>query len=97
MEAPNINPSPKARFIAYKPFVDAHRELIPKPELQRAIDYSLLEMSHQLASITDGTNAGANQFKLVGAQEFVRILKTLAEQPIIWKRMTSERELDHNV
>lgn len=94
---PDVNPSPKARFLAYKPYVDAHRELIPKPELQRAIDYAMLEMFHQTAMATDGTNAGANQFKLVGAQEFVRILKSLAEHPVVAKPMKSEREMDHTV
>lgn len=94
---PEVNPSPKARFLAYKPYVDAHRELMPKAELQRAIDYAMLEMFHQLSTATDGTNAGANQFKLVGAQEFVRIMKNLAEQPVIPARAKSERELDHTV
>lgn len=94
----NVNPSPKARFLNYKPFVDSHRELIQKPELQRGIDFSLLEMQlRQSEKVSDGNSAAAANYRMEGALEFVRTLKTLAEVQVVPKRVPSEGDIDHTV
>ncbi len=90
----NVNPSPKKRFSDYKAYVDAHRELMQKPELQRAFDFALMEMFHSLADKTvDGNSAASNQYKMIGAKEFIHTLKNLAEVVVIPKPVRSEREL----
>ena len=97
-ESPNVNPTPKARFIGYKPFVDAHRELISKPELQRAIDYALLERLNELAAATvDGSSAAARFYMLQGAVEFATCMKRLSEQSVIPRAVRSEREMPHDL
>lgn len=93
-----VNPSPKSRFVAYKPFVDLHRELIQRPELQRAIDFATQQMAWELSEHeTDGSTAAARLFQIKGAHGFVSILKNLAETPIIAKRQPSEREISHDI
>ena len=90
----NVNPTPKERFIAYKPFVDGHRELIGRPELQRGFDFALLEFQRELAAgITDGNGAAANHYKLAGAHEFIRVFRKLAEQTVIPRKPAGEREI----
>lgn len=96
MEAPSITPSPKKRFTDYKAYVDAHRELMQKPEVQRAFDFALMQMFHELSDAsTDGNSAAQNQFKLIGAKMFINTVKTLAEQQVIPKRLPPEREISH--
>jgi hypothetical protein len=95
-EVLTVNPSPKARYAGYKPFADAHRNLIAMPELQRAIDFAVQEMVWRLSEHeTDGNNAAARHYQLQGAHDFIGILKNLAEVPIITKRQPSEREMSH--
>jgi len=96
-EAPNVNPTPKARFLAYAPFVNSHRDLIAKPELQRAIDYALLERLNELAAATvDGSSAAARFYQLQGAVEFATCMKKLSEQPHIRAAVRSEKEMPHD-
>jgi len=94
MADPVINPSPKKRFTDYKAYVDAHRELMQKPEVQRGLDYALMQMLHELSETSlDGNSSAANQYKLVGAKEFIRHLKTLAEVQIAPAKKAGDREL----
>lgn len=91
----NVNPSPKVRFIGVKAYVDTHRELIQRADLQRGIDAALAQYAWELCAIdTDGNGAAKQQFKLAGAYDFVRILKSLAEQPIVPKVIKGEREME---
>lgn len=91
-----INPSPKARFIGYRPFADAHRELIQKPELQRAIDFATQQMVWDLTTPeVDGNAAAARLYYLKGAHDFVATLKNLAEVQVLPKRQPGEREITH--
>jgi hypothetical protein len=92
----NVNPSPKARFIGVKAYIDTHRELIQRPDLQRGLDSALAQYAWELSAVDmDGNKAAQHQFKLVGAHEFIRTLKSLAEQPIVPKIVKGEREMDH--
>jgi hypothetical protein len=96
MNPPNKFPSAKARFIAYKPFCDAHIELLQKAEVQRGLDYALLEMVNNLCSTSaDGNKAAANFYLIQGAVDFTKGFKTLAESVIVPKPVRSERELDN--
>lgn len=77
-----VNPSPKARFLASKPYIEAHRALIDRPETQRALDYAMLEYQRVLCEQRgDGSVAAANFFKIAGASEFLHVFKNLSEVP----------------
>lgn len=91
----DVNPSPKARFIAVKAYVDTHRELIQRPDLQRGLDNALAQYAWTLCAVDmDGNKAAQHQFKLAGAHEFIRILKSLAEQQMVSKVARSEKEME---
>lgn len=66
--------------MALKANVTSHRKLLDDPQFDMSIHYALLEYLRQLVEArTDMSGAAANHFKLAGAQEFVHVLKTLAE------------------
>jgi hypothetical protein len=81
------NPTPKSRFQESSDNVKKHRDLLDQPELQRGLDFSLLEYQRMLTvsvnptatTFTQESIAAAN--RLAGAQEFIAVLKTLAEPP----------------
>ena len=82
MEAPNVNPSPRAKFQAIKACVDAHRSLIERQDFVLAIDTAEKEFVWQKASLVGNANdAAAAFYKLQGVHEFIKTLRTLAEQP----------------
>ena len=88
MDQPTVNPSPRARFKAVKHCVDQHRELIARQDFQIALDYSLQQMLWEMTGGAGpvqviGNDAAAGFYRLQGASEFIRILKTLAESPVI--------------
>lgn len=76
----NVNPTPKARFMAVASNVREHRAMIEKAEFDRAVDTAMLEY-HKLLSgqAVDGNTAMSAGFRAQGAMEFIGILKTLAE------------------
>lgn len=78
---PEVNPSPKARFLANKDFVNKHHDLIQSPEFQRGLDYALLEMQRRLADRNPQTTQDAMgaYYEAKGATDFVKLLKNLAE------------------
>ena len=82
MAETTTNPSPKARFLAGSKNIEIHRSLIDRPEMQRALDYGLLEYMRILCEQNaDANGAAAGHFKLRGAIEFVHLLKNLSETP----------------
>jgi len=90
----NVNPSPKARFIAVKTYVDAHRELIQRPDLQRGLDFALMQMMmDECQSAVDGNSAAAAAYKMAGAKGFIKILRELAETPAVAQRKPGEKEM----
>lgn len=92
-----VNPSPKARFMLTKAYVETHRNLIFRDDLQRGLDYALLEYQRVLCEQrSDMSGAAANHFKLMGAQELIHVLKTLAETPRM-PTVVPEGNLKHNV
>ena len=88
MTQPNVNPSPKSRFLAGKSYVDKHRELIGNQNFQLGIDTALQQMlwlhssGGEPAMSVVGNTAAEKFYRLQGAQEFVHVLKTLAETSV---------------
>ncbi len=91
----NVNPSPRQRFVAVKAYVDAHRELIQRPDMQRAFDFALAHMVWEQTSVpmTDGNGAAASYYRLAGAQRLAALMKELAESPIVAPRKPSDKEM----
>lgn len=90
------NPRPKVRFQWSQDNVSKHRHLMESTDLQRGLDFALLEYQGQIANetTTDQGAAFAAAFKLKGALEFLNVLKYLAEPPIVLPNRVSEN-LDH--
>jgi hypothetical protein len=84
----NVNPSPKARFMAVKRAIESHRQMLETPAFERATDMATMEYERLVAEqVRDGNSAMAAGFKIQGALEFLQILKTLAEaQPMPARR-----------
>ncbi len=98
-QPPNPNPSPKQKFLGIKHCVDAHRELMQRPDLATSLEQALLQLQWEicggnLQGTIDGNGAAARFYKLLGAHEFLRILKTLAEVPTVLPTPTPG-EIDH--
>ena len=90
----NVNPSPKQRFVAVKAYVDAHRELMQRPDLQRAVDSALAHMLWlEAGGANDGNSAAASHYRLAGAHSFVQIMKELAESRAPAKRQPGDKEM----
>ena len=79
-QAAPLNPSPKARFQQAPDNISKHRALVDSKEFQRACDFALLQYQAELSQrIVDGTNAAANYFRMLGAQEFIQTMRLLSE------------------
>jgi hypothetical protein len=78
----NLYPTPKSEFQTLDPNIVAHRQLISSPAFKLAINTCLLQYSRQLTDTppTDFNGAAANYLRLLGAQEFVKMLHQLSEQ-----------------
>lgn len=82
----NVNPQPKARYLASAAIVQIHRKMMSDGSFQHALDTALLQYQGELAGqAVDGSGAAANHFKVVGALQFVNVLKNLSETPVIPK------------
>jgi hypothetical protein len=97
---PSPNPSPKQKFLGIKHCVDAHRDLMQRPDLLMSLEQTLLQLQWDLCGgniqgNVDGNGAAARYYKLLGAHEFLRIFKTLAEVPMVLPTPTTG-EIDHN-
>ena len=80
MTQTNYNPSPKDRFQAVRENITAHHAMMERDSFNRACDFAMLEFQSRLVGQTrDGNAAMATGFRIMGAVEFVSILKTLAE------------------
>ena len=95
-----VNPSPKQRFQAIKHCVDAHRELMQRPDMAASLDAAFNELQWELCggNLTqgvDGNSAAAKFYKLMGAHEYIRTLRTLAEQIMVTAPKPLEAEIKH--
>lgn len=93
---PNLNPSPKQRFMQSPDNISKHRELVESREFQRALDYATLEYQLLLAREVQANPqmAGGQGFKLTGATEFTAVLRTLSEMPRL-DRVIPQDNLQH--
>lgn len=93
---PNLNPSPKERFLESRQNISDHRAMVETRTFQRAIDYSLLQYQIKLTEEISANPqmAGGQAWKLAGVTEFVAMLKTFSETPTIVRRIVTDN-LDH--
>ena len=91
----NVNPSTKQRFVAVKAYVHAHRELMQRPDMQRAFDYAIAQMMHEECNLAgvEGNTAAAGYYRMAGAQRFAALMKELAESPRIPARKPGDKEM----
>jgi len=72
--------SPKSRF-QKTPSAKKHLDLVLLPEVQQAIDATLLQMQQNYGTSTNQADAAAIQLRMEGAQSFARNFLTLADKP----------------
>lgn len=90
------NPAPKARFQESGGNISQHRDLLQNVALDRAIDCALLQYQYELCREKGDLNSSAaKHLRMQGAQEFIDVLKYLAESPTreVANKITN---LDHN-
>lgn len=76
------NATPKARFLESGDNITKHRKMVDSGEFQRACDFAMLQYTGGISGeITDGTTAMAVGLKLLGAQQFLQVLRNLSEAP----------------
>lgn len=75
--------TPQERFQENKDAVEKHRSLVSHPSFERSLEVALAQYQHQQSMKVDQNPdfAGATQFKIVGAHQFVQLLRNLSEQP----------------
>lgn len=77
------NPSPKQRFMMVKEDVDALNNLAASRIFEISADAALLQYQEQLHFVpgapNDMTQAAANYLRLLGAREFLFILRNLGQ------------------
>lgn len=91
------NPTPKNRYQQIKDAVSVHRELVSNPLFERAIDFALLQYQTALTSTmtADFNGAAGAGMRMLGAHEFVTILRNLSETPNPMAKTTPSPNLDH--
>lgn len=77
------NPSAASRYRASASVVNQHRELVGSDAFERACDFALLNYSQRVMTDArpDGNGAASGFYRLLGAHEFLRELRMLAESP----------------
>lgn len=90
--------SPKERCVEDERFVSRHRDLMAMEELTESIEAALHEYQRLLSTtpLDNWNNAAAAHLKIVGAQEFVKVLFELCETPTP-RAPAPNRNLDHRV
>ena len=68
--------------MALKANVQGHHKLLDEPQFELSVQYAMLQYNAQLCeqNVDMGAAAG-NHFKMRGAQEFLHVLRMLAESP----------------
>jgi hypothetical protein len=81
IQKPQVNLSPKLRFQKINGAITAHRALLENVWFDAAADAAMNELILQLSmQVRDGNGAMSVGFRMQGAQEFLSMFKTLAEQ-----------------
>lgn len=77
------NLMPRDRFQLSGTKLSAHRDLITREDFRLAIDTALLQYQVELAAnCKDQYSAMAMGLRLLGANEFVSVLRKLADKPV---------------
>jgi hypothetical protein len=86
VQPPSKNPSPRERFQSAPDNIRKHTDMVDRPEFQRALDFALLQFNR------DQANGPSDQYSKMCAgiaseavEDFILILRTLAEPPVITK------------
>lgn len=89
-------PSPKSKFIAIKHCVEAHAELLQRQDLQVGLDYAEKQFLWELMKEDgiDGNRAASRYYMVKGANEFLRVFRTLTQMPEAPKQAKGD-EMDH--
>lgn len=75
---PVYNPRPKARFAESDQSVTKHRDMVTDRTFERAADFALLEYLEELC--TKEQNPAFIGLRMMGAREFLKTMKLLAEK-----------------
>ena len=78
------NPSPKAKFTGIKACVDAHCELLQRPDVESSLNTAFAQYQWELCGgdmpvHVDGNTSASHFYKLMGAHELLRVFKNLAK------------------
>jgi hypothetical protein len=92
------NPPPKKRFQESEQRIKDHRDLVQSPAFEQALDFALLQYQSQLAQVDlQNFNLAAScHLRMLGAQEFVQVLRNLAESIQLQPRVKLDEQLNHN-
>lgn len=76
------NPSAKVRFLQNSTLVTQHQDMVSLPIFQVSLDHALLHYMEELQanSGSDLNKAAAGHLRLLGAREFVFVLRNLGEK-----------------
>lgn len=97
-QQPITNPSPRDRFQLSGENISKHRNLVDSNEFQRAIDFAMLEYASIVAmQVKEANSAAASGLRILGAHEFVHILRNLSEKTEIPKSVAPIKPLDYKV
>jgi len=103
ISVPKINPSPKTRFLGIKHCVDSHKELLQRPDLITSLEQAMLEYTWLLCGADrPGTlqvqagDAAASYYKILGAHEFIRTFRQLAEVQTLPPMSADEQRIKHD-
>ncbi len=92
-------PSPKERYLGSRKNAGGdHQHLVDSPVFIQGTDAAMLEYAHRLTlgSMPDVNSAMARHFSLLGAEQYLEVLKTLADQPLKIERLQTPN-LNHSI
>ncbi len=91
------NPTPKARFVSDPKRVADHRSMVRSIEFTSATDMALMEYQRTLSQLElkDMTMAAGAHLRMLGAQEYLQVLRNLGEKPQISLLTKDQDNLNH--
>lgn len=73
--------TPKAKFLSAPDLAKRHHETVSSGNFQYACECAMLQFIKEAPRLDDPVGAAANYHRIVGAQEFLKVLLTLGEEP----------------
>lgn len=92
-----INPTPKDKFLLHPNLISPHRDMMQNSSLDFAIDIALLQYQRQLCDqrFTEGNMSAISYWRMLGAHEFISILKHLGETAELPPKPTGKNDLNY--